>query len=156
MMAMLEIIDAARLAFLMNKPCVTLVQSTGQNIPNTTNTQLTWNSAAGDIWGGWSSSNPSRWTVPVPGWYKLQTTIMWPGNATGARHVEFYQNGIENTTSTTDWGTPPGSMQFPHSANPVIVQANAGDYFQVNLWQASGVTLTSATPGTFVITFERF
>lgn len=156
MASTLEVLTAAQVALLMNKPCATLLLTTGQSVSTSTNTQVSWNSASGDIWGGWSSGSPTRWTVPVAGWYKLEATIMWPSNATGARHAEFYQNGVENTNSTTVWNPSPGANQFPQPVNPVIIQCSVGDYLQVNLWQNSGGTLTTATVGTFVIAFEHF
>lgn len=156
MASTLEVINAARLAFSSNKPAATLYQTTTQAVATSTNTMVVWNSASGDIWAGWSSGSPTRWTVPVAGWYRLSTQCMWAGNSTGARHVEFYQNGAEIINSLSVWNASPGTQQFPQSANPVILSAAVGDYFQVNMWQSSGVSINTATVMSMAIEFAHF
>lgn len=141
MASTLTVQNAAQLAFWNNRPSATLYMTGTQSTTSTTNTQISWTSASGDTWGGWSSGSPTRYTVQVAGWYRLSGTVMWAGNATGARHSEFYQNGVENTSTLTIWGTAPGAGQFPHAANHVILQAAVGDYFQMNVWQSSGGAL---------------
>jgi hypothetical protein len=152
----LEIVNSANLSLLLNKPCATMYQTATQSITNNLNTQITWSSASGDLWGGWSSGSNTRWTVPVAGWYKLEATIQWSANATNARHVEFYYNGSELINSLTIWSAPPGSVQYPQTANPVIVQANAGDYFQVNVYQNSGSAVSTATVSSWTVELLHF
>lgn len=155
MASTLDVINAAQLAVLANKPAATLYQTTGQNITNTTNTFLTWNSVAGDSWNAWSSGSPTRYTVPVAGWYKIDATVMWPSNSTGARHVELYYNTTEEINTLSVWTTAPASV-FPQTSNTAILYGNVGDYFQVNLWQSSGVTLTLNPAAVMVVEFIHF
>lgn len=157
----LEIVNSANIAFLLNKPCATLYQTSSFTVNSSANTQVPWNSASGDLWGGWSSGSNTRWTVPVAGWYKLEASVTWPGNSSGARHVEFYQNGVENINSLAIWNPSPGTESFSMDTNPVILQAAVGDYFQVNLWQNSGTNFVSGTNGmvtvgTWTIEFDHF
>lgn len=155
MASTLELSLTADVALLKNAPAVTLYQTTGQSVATGANTQISWNTAVGDNWAGWSSGSPTRYTVQVAGWYMLSATIPWPNNSTSARHVEFYYNGVEQLTSLTIWNPAPAAI-FPHSANTVIIQANVGDYFQTNVYQTSGVSLTLSTTSSMCIQFVHF
>lgn len=141
----------AGIARLFNKPSATLYLTSPFSIlyssGNPQNTQVAWSSSSGDNWGGWSSGSPTRYTAPLAGAYELSVSVEWTGNATGGRHVEFYQNGSEVINSLTVVGTAPTSAQFPQTANVVIFQAAAGDYFQVNCWQNSGASLNISPAG---------
>lgn len=151
----LEVMNAAQLALLNNSPTATMYQTSVQSIPNAVNTQITWNTASGDNWGGWSSGSNTRYTVQLPGWYMLDATVQWSGNSAGGRHVEFYYNGAEQINSLTILN-PANASPFPHSANTVQLYANAGDYFQVNVYQGAGAAINTATVSAWSVEWLHF
>ena len=156
MASTLEILNAAQLGLLLNRPTAMLLQTTTFTAATSANTQVPFQSAVGDVWGGWSSGAATQYTVQVAGTYRLDGMVVWPGNSTGNRSVQLYHNGSLVNGTVATWAAPPGASQFPQSAGPVQVAAAAGDTFQLNVYQSSGSALTMQATGCLNVEFLRF
>lgn len=155
MASSLEISSAARLALLMNKPTASMYQTVAQSIPNNTTTPITFGSAVGDNWTGWSSGSPSQYTVRVAGTYLVTGMVSFSGNATGVRISLLLYNGAQIAGSEVQLSAINASLQCVQSS--VLVQgAVVGDYFQLGSYQSSGAALntTVASSPTSSMTIE--
>lgn len=140
----LEIVNASRIATLLNPPMVnlsgtpTLASNVSTYFALALNTRL---SGSGPI--TWSSgSNPSRVTAIIPGTYAIAGTLNWPGtlgNNIGRAQIEI--NGSGTNTKFTSVPSSSGNISATCSGLEVL---NAGDYLEVYGNQASGSTITLA------------
>lgn len=139
----------------VEKPLCIVRKSTVTNVANN-GAVLTWDTEDTDPNGLHStSSNTSRITPNVAGWYRITATVHWAANATGRRAVAINKNG-----ATAGYGQiSPGSSAGTTSTTVTrTVQANGStDYFEVFAYQDSGAGLNTAdTVGTvFEVSFER-
>lgn len=151
MASSLELLALAKLSFWDNKPTATLTQSSATSIPNTPTPYqvVNFNAFQNDNWSGHSNvTNPSRYTVPVAGTYRISGMVTFAGNATGIRAAEFFQNGV----------LVPGSNPFeqPPGANFITIQLPAynvvcavNDYLEIGVYQSSGGSLNTVAGSTF-------
>ena len=138
-------------SFLLTPPGQVLLTATGaQSIPNSTNTAITWNTAANsgpDMM--WTSG--SQVTAQTPGYYDLDAQVIFASNSTGARQVMF-----RVTTGTGNPAGPGNTVIFglfsaiPASGLNTIVSTGmtgpymyAGDYVEVLAFQSSGSALNT-------------
>jgi hypothetical protein len=154
----------------VSSPAVTLVVSSGffsiasltatgaivdntstQSISNSTTTALAFqNAIRNDGSSFWSSGANTRLTVPTTGWYLIGFAISWGGvSGANARIAELRLNGTTsfpiisvNALSTVVNTLESGYLQY---------YCTAGDYFEIAVWQNSGVTLPINTPSYFYI-----
>lgn len=71
--------------------------TTAQTITNGTESTanaLSWDSIGIDDLAGWSAGTPTRWTVPMTGWYTLAGSVAFSGDSTGStRDALWFVNG---------------------------------------------------------------
>lgn len=96
-----------------------------------------------DSYGGWSVSNPSRYTCQVAGWYWLSGVAQLATNATGRRATAFTVNG--NTASPARQLEQAAVAAGAATAMLMvgIVQLAKNDYVEFRVWQNSGSTLNA-------------
>ena len=141
------------LAFALNVPIATLYQNTIQSLGTSANTAITLDGESLDTYGGHSTStNNSRYTAQVPGYYMVFGVITFAYNSGGGWRVcTIAKNGsvtsvpggfgIYQATGTTN------ALSFAHSV--AIVQMNGtGDYVEIYADQNSGVAINTAVAAT--------
>lgn len=124
-----------------------------QNISNTTNTDLNYQTVDFDT-GGFANlgSDARKLTVPTTGLYLVMAEVFWAYNNAGRRLAAITHNGFYSALSpavaddsrTAIW-PPVGGDGFgnPHTTNLIcgLVHANAGDFFASGCVQNSGSTI---------------
>lgn len=140
------------LSFLTARIVFRAHQTAAQSIASGTWTAINW--AAGgideDLYGGWSSGNPNRWTAPNPGTYLAFGTVWFSGvtaaNTVGLAAIPFDQfitaagsiqsaNEMPAPTDNTPWGIPCSWSSY----------LAAGDYFTLAGYQSSGAAINTST-----------
>jgi hypothetical protein len=97
-----------------------------------------------DSEGGHSTTtNSSRYTVQVPGLYRITAQSAFAVNSSGARAVAI---GVNGTASKACQGAPPPSNSW---SNQVTWETylNVGDFVEAMTWQNSGGALSTVTGG---------
>lgn len=87
--------------------------------------------------------NPSRFTAPVDGWYRMITYVSWPANITGCRQIEIIAGGggLEARDARSAAVAP-----CPTSQNcEAWMDMTAGQYAEVVVFQTSGGALVVDT-----------
>lgn len=157
MASTLEIMNAAQLAFLLNKPSAFLYQATSQSIPSGAYTNLTFDTAAIDNWGGWSSSDTTRYTVQVAGVYEVGSVSYWPSGTSAQRIMRVLQNGSQVNGGQSEIPGLTGSYAYTLDSPICEVKCAVGDYLQVAVYQASGAAIsTNATAPAYSSMFVKF
>lgn len=87
-----------------------------------------------------NSTNPSRLTAPVTGYYIVEGGVEFASNATGRRAVQIRKNGSVFYASLMVDACSSDATLLPVSA---IVQLNAGDYVEIMVFQNSGGALNA-------------
>lgn len=134
---------AAWMRFTQTPPATQLTQSVAQSLPTGTATAILMDTEGLDTDGGHSlSTNTSRYTCQVAGWYLVSAVIPFSTNGTGLRNGYLAVNGtrVPGTTaaclaSTTDVVV----VTVPAS----LTHLNVGDYVEVLATQASGGALNT-------------
>lgn len=115
-----------------------LYKSASQSIANATYTAVTFDSENFDSDGFHSTStNTSRITIPSGkgGKYMLTGTGHYPGGTSGGREFNIYKNGtLINYTNAVPASASVGIIQ----SFAFLVNAVAGDYFELYTYQSSG------------------
>lgn len=123
-------------------PIVCLVtSSTTQSIADATDTLLLWNANLIDNSGLHSvASNTDKIYIKDAGTYQINTQIDFPANATGARGIKLFKNGVfkDRTSSSRSIVSALANETLLTS---IIDNADAGDYYAVIAYQSSGAAL---------------
>lgn len=130
--------------------------SATQNVNNTTDTQLTFNSEDYDTDGFHSTgSNTDRITIPTgeTGYYLVHAHTTWSPSATGERIMVIRKNGSDVAGASSSVPVNSGTYGTRQIVS-VILFLTAGDYLQVNVYQNSGGTRTAGGTGGDVSTFS--
>jgi hypothetical protein len=104
-----------------------------------------------DNYGGWSSSNPTRYTFPVAGvWYLYGQVSLDGSSAAGAWSLAagFRYNG--GSLGATNWGDVIPAVPLAASITATVRRQNrvsAGDYVEVMASQGSGISLPANFAG---------
>lgn len=85
-----------------------------------------------------TSSNTSRLTAPVAGYYHIGFSGEWDGNTTGRRFFTLIINGTTHITEIQLVNTDGSARGAPTG----FYFLNAGDYVEIYGWQDSGGTRT--------------
>ncbi len=142
------------LNFLLKPPIASLYQGTGQVVGNNAFTALNMDNTINDSYGGHSNStNPSRYTAQVAGWYTVSGAAGWTTNTTGARGAAIYVNGSTINGGSGVAAPSPGSSVTVTAIGAIEVFLNAGDYVEIDGYQNSGVNLTTQTGGSLTSYF---
>lgn len=138
-----DVTDTA--TFLTNVPLCNVYQNTIQSIPNATYTAILMDQEVTDAYGGHStSSNTSRYTAVVAGWYWVYGTVMYANNSTGFRFLAVTKNGTGNVVNGAAAVVPPSTSYLGSVTVGGPVQLNAGDYVEMATYQTSGGALNTA------------
>ena len=136
------------LTYGLNPPLFVGTQTIAQSVATSAWTTITLDTEQQDSYGGHSTTtNSSRYTAQVAGWYTVCGVVAWTQNATGARGARLHVNGASIAGSA--------QMLAPSSSSTITgvmtatraVQLAVGDYLEVAGWQASGSTLTTGVAG---------
>lgn len=137
--------------FLANPPLAVLTVTTPQSGPASSaaaNAALQFDTEITDTYNGHSTStNNSRYTAQVAGWYWIRSAVCWSPNATGNRVMALYVNGAM---------VPYAQTQQPASSatNFTITEVSSniplalGDYVEAWVGQNSGGALAIVAAGT--------
>ncbi|MGV9987724.1 hypothetical protein [Streptomyces olivaceus] len=71
-------------------------RNTNQSIPSgeSASNAMQWDTVSLDVLGGWSASQPSRWTCPRAGWWTVQGAVAFNASSSGSiRECCWYING---------------------------------------------------------------
>jgi hypothetical protein len=132
------------LTFLGNVPICNAVQATGQSVGSAAWTSLSLDSTVVDTYGGHSNTtNPSRYTSQVPGYYLLNGCSSFPSNSTGWRGARATKNGAAVNGGAGEYGANASGATVPASPT-VLVYLNVGDYCETQGYQTSGSGLTTS------------
>jgi hypothetical protein len=130
--------------FLLNVPACNAVQATPQTVGTAAWTSLALDSTVFDSYGGHSNStNNSRYTAQVSGWYLVFAASCWPSNATGWRGIRVTKNGSQVAGGATEVGASAAGVTAIATPS-VICFLNAGDYVEAQGWQNSGGNLNTS------------
>lgn len=143
-----ERVLASQVNNAVDPPLCQAHQTTGQSIPNNTQTAVTLDTEDFDTDSMHSTSvNTSRITCVTDGLYEVSGQIPYTANATGTREIRLAKNGVTLIAG--------GRILFPAPATcvplpTIFVQLVAGDYLEIMALQVSTAALTlSATNGLF-------
>lgn len=122
-------------------PTAKVVRTTGQSIPNNTNTAVIWNTET------WDTDNMvnlatynTRVTIQTAGKYSFNFHGFFYPNSTGIRRAMIYKNGVYTPSlafdnhSAASSGSDTVSFSFSDSCS-------VGDYYEVYVYQTSGAAL---------------
>ncbi|HWU23270.1 MAG TPA: hypothetical protein VN088_17155 [Nocardioides sp.] len=137
------------LSFLYKPPLFVGYQASAQSIPNSSFTSMNIDTEIVDSVGGHStSSNPSRYTFQVAGWYRLDGMTVFATNTTGIRGTKFLKNGTTQVIGSETVITATTGFQSTTRAS-AYVQAAVGDYVELQGYQNSGNNLSTSAAGSF-------
>lgn len=139
--------------FLAAPPIFVGVATTGQSIPNNSGTPVAINTTTVDTYGGHSNTtNNSRYTAIVAGYYRIFGQAGWLTNGNGVRVSAIYLNGVV-TFAQTKVAAVSGDTMTVQATHPELY-LNVGDYVEQYVVQTSGGSLTTALNFTaFAITW---
>lgn len=132
------------LNFLINPPVCFVTQLTTSSISTAVWTALAMDVSVVDSYGGHSNTtNPSRYTAQVAGWYLVSGASSFAANGTGLRGAL----PGKNSTHVPGGGqlTPTTPSSPPTNATASIpIFLNVGDYVETFGFQSSGGGLATA------------
>lgn len=142
-------------SFNSQRPCVIAKQTSGQSLTNTTDTIVTFNSAAINTDSMWSSGAPTQITIQHAGVYWIFTQTKWPTNATGFGYSSsILVNGTVVATNAVATQLLPTFASGSGTATQcgVTVNLSVGATVFLNAWQNTGgaKTLDTAFGGSFL------
>lgn len=137
--------------FLTNPPLAVLTVTTPQSGPASSaaaNAALQFDTEVTDTYAGHSTStNNSRYTAQVAGWYWVRSAVCWNPNGTGNRVMAIYVNGAMLPYAQTQ---QPASSATNYTITEVSshVFLGVGDYVETWVGQNSGGALAIVAAGT--------
>ena len=132
------------LTYGLNPPIFVGTQTVTQSTANNTWTAIALDQEQTDTYGGHTTTtNTSRYTAQVAGWYTVCGVSVWGANATGSRGSRLHVNGatIQGSTGLIATVTT-GSLTGITSATRAVF-LNAGDYVELAGYQSSGGNLST-------------
>lgn len=145
-----EIHDAV--TFLSAPPLFVAAQSATQSIATGTVVPINFDTETVDSYNGHSNtSNNSRYTAQVAGWYLVCGQVAWAGSSAGYRTSLLTVNGgsFQNTEMPASASTV---FMVPAVARSLFL--NVGDYVELNGYQTSGAALSTYSSGAYQSTFN--
>jgi hypothetical protein len=130
-------------------PYALFKQTTAQSFTNGVWTAITWQSIAIDTHGGWVSTNPSRYTAVVPGWYRVTAQADFTASAAGGfRSIAVQVNGVNDAAHRF----AKQQLQSYGSADDArwtstVVRLNAGDFVEAIVYASAGAGTLAAVDG---------
>lgn len=148
------------LAWWSNRPMFRMFQSATQNVPASTWTQITMDTATGTA--GWDTDSgraaTSPWSYVIPaglaGRWSFRWKVAFASNATGVRYCTLMQNGVEPQGSKFNIDASSSTVEDMPTGMMTLLCA-VGDTIGVWGYQNSGATLaTDATTAPAASFFE--
>lgn len=137
--------------FLLNRPLFVGYQATAQSVPSSTVTPFAFDTTVVDSYSGHSNTtNNSRYTAQVAGWYRVYGITGWGSNSSGSRAAWVTVNGSVLGYSEQN-AIPSGGSTILSTSG--LVYLNVGDYAQISGYQSSGSSL-STNAGSSSMTVE--
>jgi hypothetical protein len=128
-----------------------VLASSGQSIPNNTNTIITFNSTKiFDTHGAYTTGANGFFTAPETGYYQANLTVAWASNSFTAGNslvIFFYKNGSQYSRATLNIQSTL-SFQPNHQFSDVVYLAK-GDTLDPRIFQNSGGARSLDTSDTY-------
>lgn len=136
------------LLFLLNPPMAVVYQTTVQSLTSGVAAAVSFDTTTVDTYGMHSNStNNSRATAVVAGWYLITATIQYANtSAAHNRNVTINKNGVQVPQFGVA-GLSGDTGVFPMVSAGAWVFLNAGDYVEVIAYQDSGGAVNTHTLG---------
>lgn len=118
---------------------------------------LTWDTNGDPNTGGMhsTSSNPTRFTVSVPGYFSAICVAEFASNATGYRQVFFAKNGSGLTRGISNTGALTGQVTVVQATlAPTVMAVN--DYLECDAAQSSGGALNVDSNNSYMFVKREF
>lgn len=137
--------------FLLKKPVFRARRTTSQTLA-AGHQFVSWNQVDEDNYSGWSSSQPTRYTAPVGGYYLITAQVSLSDSVAGADKLTLIPAISRNGDPPYKEGNPGWEGMEPRvpitathkSVNSAWeVYANRGDYLELDLWYSSESTITA-------------
>lgn len=149
----LEIMNAANVAFLLNKPVFQAQQASAQSVPSGFGgTAVIYTNPVIDSYGGWSAGSPTRYTAKVAGYYLVIGQLAFATNTTGNRVAQVLKNG-NTAVSYGSMAIPTcntGSFNTSLNTTGLVYMNGTTDYVEQICYQDSGGSLNTVVGGTFL------
>lgn len=131
--------------FLLNRPVAFLTQGTVQSLPSSAWAAVTYDQSGVDTYGGHSNTtNPSRYTAQVAGWYSVGGGASTAANATGQRGAAVARNGTR-VQGGAAMSQAASALSPTVPTPPTLAYLNVGDYLEIDAYQNSGGALNTAS-----------
>lgn len=124
-----------RADFLLQNQLTFVERTSAQSIANNAWSSIHWNGETSDDPGWFDPAADTRITVTYAGWYSLELVSAWQTNSFGMRHLGFLQNGAYLFRGQS---VDPNFDGNARVSLPLRVFAEAGDYFEAQVYQDSG------------------
>lgn len=147
--SLINAIGLTGLGFTLNVPLAVLYQATTQSIASGgSGTALTFDSESADTYSGHSTTtNSSRYTGQVPGYYLVYGIAVFGPSATGYRAATIGKNGSQTVLpGAFGVSAPITGINAAATALSVVQMNGTTDYVEIYAQQNSGGSL--ATPVT--------
>jgi len=115
-----------------------------QTLTNATYSAVSFGSEQWDNRSMYNNTYPTRLTAQAAGKYRVEATIAFNGNATGARLINFRKNGNSNDRYGYQATPTVGAGLLTVVSSSTTLDLAAGDYVEVYAYQNSGGNLTLA------------
>lgn len=124
---------------VLDQPVICWVyNSAAQTAANNAITTVTFDSEVEDDWAMHSpTTNPTRVTCVVPGWYHIIGRVGFPANANGQRSLSIVKNGTGYYGQVTPTPNVGGTSPLIAEASTLLELA-VGDYVELQVSQNSG------------------
>lgn len=133
---------------LTNPPRARLRQTVAQSVATGTFTPITFDTEAFDTHGGHdTSTNTSRYTCRIAGYYQFSGKVCWSGNSTGRRASQWWLNGTVITGTQVAYAATTAA-DVEHVVLTLDVAMAVGDYVELAGYQDSGGSLNT------IVTFD--
>ncbi|MEV6833471.1 hypothetical protein AB0N17_02900 [Streptomyces sp. NPDC051133] len=132
------------LTYGLNPPIFVGTQTIAQSVATSTWSAITLDTEQQDTYGGHSTTtNSSRYTAQVAGWYTVCGVVTWTQNSTGRRGARLHVNG-SSVAGSAQLFAPASGTTFTGVMTAVrAVQLGVGDYVEVAGTQSSGSALST-------------
>lgn len=134
------------ITYALNVPIAVMYQTAGQSTLTGTANAILLDSESLDTYGGHSTTtNTSRYTPAVPGYYAVFGVIAWVGNATGYRELMIAKNGSTTAVPAGCAIVPAVSVTTTVSHFAVVQCNGTTDYIEIYGQQSAGTLSTAVT-----------
>lgn len=140
----LELLNSINVQFALNPPAFSGYQTTTQSIPSSVWTPLSIDTTYFDNYTGHSNStNNSRYTAQVAGWYTVSGAYVATLNNSGNRGARIQVNGNPVTGVASFLAAAANTNATAVPTPTSDVHLNVGDYVEVAGWQNTGSALNT-------------